>query len=405
MIKSIRLDNFFSFKDTTINFKKGTNFLVGINGSGKSNIIKAVQLLKQGVRGNADGNALQALITSWGGFESIQCQSDVNHEYNESINIEFTFDKEKLNQFNKYDFHNDVTYIIRIIKKPSFENYTLSEKLMSGNYLLMDFFNGSGLISEKIKGRSKIKLNKHENYPPQEMILSSISEIDQDKFYPLVSFKTAIKSINFYYNFDTSSRSPIRKSNIATSSIATLNSNGDNLSQLLNTIKLKDKPIFRKIINHISDINENFLGFDFNYFGSSGMLELMLDEKNMNKSIHVSHISDGTLKYFCLLLILCNPNRGKFVCIDEPEAGLHPDMLINIAELIKEASQDTTFLISTHSDILLNNFNINEVIVLEKNTQNCTIVNKHTEEDFKGWYEEFFPGRMWRDGDLGGNRW
>ena len=57
MIKQIRLTNFFSFKEETIDFEKDVNLLVGINGSGKSNLFKAIQLLKVGVTGNSENNA------------------------------------------------------------------------------------------------------------------------------------------------------------------------------------------------------------------------------------------------------------------------------------------------------------------------------------------------------------
>ncbi len=52
MLKSITLENFFSFKEKqTIHLNKGVSVLVGINGSDKSNFIKAIRLLYEGVAG------------------------------------------------------------------------------------------------------------------------------------------------------------------------------------------------------------------------------------------------------------------------------------------------------------------------------------------------------------------
>jgi predicted ATPase len=67
MIKSIRLQNFFGFQDCTINLEKGENVLVGINGSGKSNFFKAIQVITYGILKN-----LNPIINKqWGGINNV----------------------------------------------------------------------------------------------------------------------------------------------------------------------------------------------------------------------------------------------------------------------------------------------------------------------------------------------
>jgi predicted ATPase len=131
----------------------------------------------------------------------------------------------------------------------------------------------------------------------------------------------------------------------------------------------------------------------------------MLEEKGLNSSVHVSNISDGTLRYLCLLSILFNPDRGRLVCIDEPEVGLHPDMIVNIANAIKEASEESTLIVSTHSDNLLNYFEVENLKVFEKNEFNSSEINSYTSAQFAEWYEEFSIGQMWKQGDFGGVRY
>ena len=72
MIKSIRLYNFFSVASQTIKFG-GLNVLVGINGSGKSNLIKALQLLRAVV---SDGEMPELIINRWGGLDAIHYLGD-----------------------------------------------------------------------------------------------------------------------------------------------------------------------------------------------------------------------------------------------------------------------------------------------------------------------------------------
>src|SRR5205814_1063376 len=70
-------------------------------------------------------------------------------------------------------------------------------------------------------------------------------------------------------------------------------------------------------------------------------------------TIPATRLSDGTLRYLCLLAILCDPNPPRVVCIEEPELGLHPDLLPNVADLLIEASQRTQLIVTTHSDSLV----------------------------------------------------
>jgi hypothetical protein len=44
----------------------------------------------------------------------------------------------------------------------------------------------------------------------------------------------------------------------------------------------------------------------------------------------------NTVRYLCLIAILCDPEPPPLVCIEEPELGLHPDVLPKLADLLKE---------------------------------------------------------------------
>ena len=69
----------------------------------------------------------------------------------------------------------------------------------------------------------------------------------------------------------------------------------------------------------------------------AGSVQVFLQEGNV--PIPATRLSDGTLRYLCLLAILCNPTLPPLVCIEEPELGLHPDILPGLADLLREASE------------------------------------------------------------------
>lgn len=406
MIKSIKLTNFFSFKSEEIIFDPEVNILIGINGSGKSNLFKAIKVLKVGIEGNSNDNALRELIIdNWGGFDSIFFKGSSEVKYKNSIGIEFLLDGKELSKYGGYNFRGDVFYKIALIKKPSTDNYYTSEKisLSSGTrFTFLHFTNGEGVVFEKLDevGARQVK---YDDYNSQELALSKISEFDKDRYLPLVTIKRAIKDIAVYDYFDTTFNSKLRKAMPATTSEKKLQYDGGNLPQMINYIKNHHKDYYKEVLRQLNDVNSMYTGFDFNFYGS-GAFELMLEEVGLKESVHINHISDGTLRYLCLLCIFSNPERGKLICIDEPEIGLHPDMIYNIAKAIEKASETTKFIIATHSEYLLNLFKLSNVRIFEKAENNETLVNSYSEEDFEAWHEEFGIGKMWRQGDIGGNR-
>lgn len=356
MIKSIRFKNFFSFRDCKVELNN-INALIGINGSGKSNFIKAIKLLKATV---TEGALPELILNQWGGFDAVYFAGN-DAESEKKIELEFEFD--------------ELIYSISLGKISSGHNYSISEYIET----------------------SKNKYDFDNNIEPVlcQMVDNKCSEI--------ILLREIIKNIAVYNNFDTTMNSAIRKPMLLTGVSAKLNLDGNNLTSILNRIKINSKTNYNKIVDSLQTINPQYNGFDFNFIG--GNIELMLDEKVFEKSIHVTHISDGTLRFLCLLAITCNPERGKLVCIDEPEIGLHPDMIREFVESLEQVSSETQFIISTHSEHILNNLSVENVLVCEKDDDNATIVNTFRDKDYVEWASQYATGRLWRNGDLGGNRY
>lgn len=393
MIKEINIKNFYSFHQETVKINPDANILIGINGSGKSNFLKILRFLKEGVAGVG---LKKHIIDHLGGFDNCFFKGSVGDDL-QSIAIEFIFEGEKISQKNYgFRFTDDIIYQITLIKSPSLSNYYIREKIQSDKgRVYLEFSNGSGHLED-----NNAKIVLYEDYDPQELVMKEVS--DTDRYFALTTLKKAIRDIVVYDYFDTTPKSPIRRPMLPTSE-KRLISDGTNLPQILNTIKINHKAQYRRIAEMLNEVNPNFSGFDFNFLG--GNIELMLEESGLNSSIHVSSISDGTLRYLCLLSILYNPERGSIICIDEPEVGLHPDMILNIANAVKEAALNSTIIISTHSDNLLNYFSVEDIRVFEKDEKNSTKVVSYTTSQFSDWYEDFSLGQMWKQGDLGGVRY
>ena len=141
------------------------------------------------------------------------------------------------------------------------------------------------------------------------------------------------------------------------------------------------------------------------YFSvAHGAVEMVLRESG-GRSTPASRMSDGMLNWLFLLTVLLDPKPPALVCIDEPETGMHPDMLPTLARMLIDASSRTQLVVATHSDMLVDCFaDLPEAVVVCDKEDGVTQMKRLTAEEFQDWKEEGL-GMAWISGAIGGTRW
>lgn len=417
MLKSIQLENFYSFGSSSekITPNLDTNLLVGINGSGKSNLLKAIQLLASGM---SEGGGFQRTFNAWGGFDSVANFSGDNKKV-EQIALTFGFDGKVVGSMNGQNnqYPGDPFYRVEVHRSGNNAYYLVEsvfvEKPDASPFFYLKMNNGRGLISER-KGEDQIRLaNIDANFQPvnysspeetfdgQELVLKQVT--DPKRFYPLFLLKKAIEKIAVYSYLDTAPGSGVRQMSEYRPETQLL-PDGSNLTQFLQRLSVNSPLVFDKVVGLITKVNPFFKDIRFDYLGKH--FALVLTEKHLNRSVTLDGLSDGTLRFLILLSILLNPDRGRVICLDEPEISLHPDMIAHLSDVIRQSNgEGTQVIIATHSPMLLNMFDLDQVFIVEKDEQtNSTIIKTKFEEDFAGWVGEFLPGKLWLQGLLGARK-
>jgi predicted ATPase len=175
-----------------------------------------------------------------------------------------------------------------------------------------------------------------------------------------------------------------------------------NLGLVLNNIEsdTKTKNELVKYFRHIFDGAEGF-----GVTVEAGSVQVFVREA-LWFITPATRLSDGTLRYLCLLAILCHPNPPPLICIEEPELGLHPDLIVKLADLLREAAKRTQLIVTTHSDHLVDALSDTpESIVVCEKTNGRTSLSRLDAKQLTPWLEKYSLGKLWRRGDLGGNRW
>ena len=182
-----------------------------------------------------------------------------------------------------------------------------------------------------------------------------------------------------------------------------LEEDGSNLVLILNRMELDDSR--EQVEGHLKRFYEAFQRSSIQLHPEGA--QLAIKERSLSGFTYANRLSDGTIRYLCLLAILCHPNPPPLICIEEPEVGLHPDMLRDVARLLLEASERTQLIVTTHSDILIDALSGDpeSVVVCERDFDAGTTFRRLSAKKLRLWLEEFSLGEIWRSGEIGGVRW
>ena len=135
-----------------------------------------------------------------------------------------------------------------------------------------------------------------------------------------------------------------------------------------------------------------------------GAVQFYLHESDIDSPIPATRLSDGTMRFIALLSILLAPDPPPLACIEEPELGLHPDAVAQVAELLVEASARMQLVVTTHSDSLVSALTeCPEAVIACERPGPATTLHRLDSAHLKEWLDEYSLGDLWGMGELGAN--
>ena len=396
LIQALHPVNLLSFGPDTPEIPLGPlNILIGPNGSGKSNFIEIIDLLRSCAGGLADtirrGGGIREWI--WKGqpekpgrltakISSFEEGKALSHSFLlETHQQTFRFTEEEIRDASAgasdtlpalYSMQNELVVATSPGGFGGFGGQT------GGG------FGGRGFGGNREQEPSVLK----RLYDPQR--------------YPEIAFLADIyPTMRCYREWAFGRNTVFREPQRTDMRTDRLEENFSNLSMFLNRLR-RDPKAKNKILHYLRDIYEGADDFDVSIEGST--VQVFFTEGEF--TIPATRLSDGTLRYLCLLAILCDPKPPPLICIEEPELGLHPDILPKIADLLVEASGRTQLIVTTHSDILVDAMTERPeaVLICEKHAGQ-TQMTRLSREGLSVWLEKYRLGELWTSGELGGMRW
>jgi predicted ATPase len=391
LLKSIKLTNFLSFGESAQALElHPLNVVIGPNGSGKSNLIEAIDLIRSTPSTSEKSNLLAAIRDGggvrdwlWKGAKKTP-QATINAVLK---NPQGTSDLRHVLSFSEVGQRFEVLDE-RVENEQPDEGH-------SNPYLYYRFQDGHGVLN--IKGGKRHL--RHEDIDPTASILSQRKDPDQ---YPELTYLgNTLGKIRLYREWSFGRYTTPRLPQKADLPNDLLEPDASNLGLVLNRLR-REPAVKKELLASLHALYDGIDDFDVQIEG--GTVQVFFTEGRY--TIPATRLSDGTLRYLCLLAILCHPNPPPLVCIEEPELGLHPDVLPTLATLLKGASERTQLIVTTHSDVLVDALTDQPetVIVAERGAQG-TALTRLDANKLKPWLEKYRLGQLWTRGEIGGTRW
>jgi predicted ATPase len=392
MFEELTFRNFLSFGPEAEPVRLGRlNVLVGPNGSGKSNFLDGIGLLA----GCTRKGALGRMLAAGGGVEAWlhQPHVEVSIESVEAsleavVHLEF-YPQYSPSLRHRFDFHKSKGWGANPIL-----NYERIEALGYGEAELL-----VGIEQEDrvLNAHGVKRVIGPGSFNSLDSITAQLADPEQFEWlYHLTRF---YEGIRLYRDWTFGRSAGIRRPGATDAASDYLHPDASNLAMVINGLK---RGVRQQIVERLQDLAPTFTGIETKVLASTIQLFLLEGDHE----ISALRLSDGTLRYLAMLVMLLHPNPPPVTVIEEPELGLHPDLLPGLARLMLDASARTQIIATTHSDILIDALTEHpEAIRVCEKDEHGTSIRPIDPESLKPWLEEHGLGGAWLRGAIGGSRW
>ena len=411
-LHKLRIENLLSFGARGAEVElRPLNVLIGPNGSGKSNLIEVIGLLNSTLEDLAEPFRETGGIDEWiwkgksrGSVAIIEATANVPRAGKPAA---FTFPSTKRRAGNGRPSSAPLRYRLAF-RATNHQLEIIDERVEAGSGVPASVFqpqpdiffaNENGRHMLNVKG--KWQTLKREETNPQKSILSQRK--DPEHYPELTSLGRLFASFRFYRDWEFGIDSRAREASPTDAPLDFLEESARNLALMIS--QLWNRPGTK------AELLENLKIFyaDAESLNTppiaGGLVEIRLQEKG-KFDVSAKRLSDGTLRWMALLTILLHPTPPPLVCLEEPELGLHPDVIRPLAKLLVKASERMQLIVTTHSDTLIDELTETPeaVLVCEKDAGSTT-VNRLDQKDLSKWLEQYTLGELWHKGKIGGTRW
>ena len=332
-IESLKLHNYLSVQDESLHLSR-LNILIGINASGKSNLINALSFLRDALQ-----HDFGFAISVRGGFVHLACKASMATR----VRIVATFNDADWSFEWSVELAKDrVGYSIRE------EVHRLREEQPPQQ--ILSSWKGEGWWWSGEQGQVQLSERSHR---------CALAAAAADAAFPARAVAAFVRGWGF---FDPNPGT-LRRTSLVGESPA-LGSYGQNLAARLHALRETDPERFDRVHSATRDILGVPESIDFLTSNDDDRVTLLLTERGLKYRIYQAGCSNGTLRMLAIVTALLGTPGATLIGIEEPENYIHPGALAAFTEHVLGAKGQAQLILTTHSPHLLDVLDMPEAVIL-----------------------------------------
>jgi predicted ATPase len=353
-LKSVVVEGFTSIRSATLTLR-GLNVLVGANGAGKSNFIRALSMLGRIVDGE-----LGLFVGISGGAGAL-------------LNAD-----------------QAVARRIHLEVQAAAGGYSAELVPAAGGTLI---FNEETVWNDVTVPKGVASLGRGH----RETALTAPEPVWESVAAPLVE---TLRGCRVFHLHDTSYTAPVKGPTYIADN-RSLHSNAGNLAAVMLRMRDGDPTRYRRIIQAVRLVAPFFRDFVLEPELAVDQVRLRWLQEGSDTVFPADALSDGTLRFICLVTLLGQAELPGLIILDEPELGLHPFAIVQLAEMLRSVSRESQVLLATQSVTLVNQFELDDLVVVERR-EGSSVFERPDPERLADWLADYSLGELWEKNVLGG---
>ncbi|AIN60839.1 MULTISPECIES: AAA family ATPase [Pseudomonas] len=348
MLTTLAIANYRSINQLVLPLGR-LNVITGANGSGKSNLYKALRLLAETARGGVV-NALAAEggleSTFWAGPEKL-----TRRMLNGEVPVEGG-PRQQARRLKMGFAGEDFGYAISLgLPEPSRSKFALDPQIKQETIWAGPLCRPASQLVQRNAGMVRARDGRqwqvlHQHMTEFDSLFDQVGSLQGSPEVP--HLREQIRSWRFYDHFRTDAEAPARQSRLGTRT-PVLHHDGRDLAAALQTIdEIGD---LQALQDAVADAFPGArLAVDAQ---PGGLFGLRLHQAGLLRPLSAAELSDGTLRYLLLVAALLTPRPPSMMVLNEPETSLHPDLLPALARLIRRAARECQVWVVSHAPRLV----------------------------------------------------